>query len=181
MKTKNLVFTAISAAVTVIFAQLSIPFPFTPVPFSMAVFAVYLTGTLLPMRYALYAQLVYLLLGAAGLPVFGGFSGGVSVVLGPTGGYLLAYPAMAFLVALFIRLFGEKSILSLTTGMLCALSVCYFFGSLWFCFVSKVTWQKSIVLTILPFLPFDLVKIVFCVPLSLALDKALRKTRLRAN
>lgn len=178
MKTKNLTFTAICAALTVVFAQLIIPLPFTPIPFSMAIFAVYLTGTLLPMSYSFYAQLVYLLLGAVGLPVFGGFSGGIGVILGPTGGYILTYPVMALLVALFIRLFGKKSVLSLAAGMLCALAVCYLGGSLWYSATADVTWAKSIVLTILPFIPFDLVKIAICVPLSIALDKALRKTNL---
>ena len=178
MNTKNSTYAAISAALTVVFAQLVIPLPFSPVPFSMAVFAVYLTGALLPMSYSLYAQLAYLLLGAVGLPVFGEFSGGIGVILGSTGGYLLTYPVMAFLVALVIRLFGKKTVLSLSVGMLCALAVCYLGGSLWFCAVSKVTWAKSIALTILPFLPFDLVKIAVCVPLSLALGKALRKANL---
>ena len=178
MKTKNLVFAAISAALMVIFSQLVIPLPFTPVPFSMAVFAVFLTGSLLPMNYALYAQLVYLLLGVIGLPVFGKFSGGIGVLLGTSGGYIFSYPIMAFLVALFIRLFGKKNVLSLSTGMLCALAACYLCGSLWFSFVSKVTWQKSAALTVLPFLPFDLIKIAICVPLSLTLDKALRKAQL---
>lgn len=178
MKTKNLVFAAVSASLTVVFAQLVIPLPFTPVPFSMAVFAVYLTGALLPMSCSLYAQLVYLLLGVIGLPVFGDFSGGIGVILGPTGGYILTYPLMVFLVALFIHLFRRKTVLSLVAGMLCALAVCYLGGSLWFCAVSRVTWAKSAALTILPFLPFDLVKIAICVPLSLALDKALQKAKL---
>ena len=60
MKTKNLVFAAISAALMVIFSQLVIPLPFTPVPFSMAVFAVFLTGSLLPMNYALYLSLIHI-------------------------------------------------------------------------------------------------------------------------
>lgn len=178
LKTKNLVYAAVAAALTVVCAQLVVPLPFTPVPFSMAVFAVYLTGALLPMRCGFYAQLTYLLLGAAGLPVFGGFSGGIGVILGPTGGYLLAYPLMALLVALWIRRAGGKTVVSLSAGMPSALAACYLCGSLWFCVVSHVTWDRAAALTILPFLPFDLVKIVICVPLSMALNKALGKARL---
>jgi biotin transport system substrate-specific component len=178
MKTKNLAVTAVFAALTAVLAQLVIPLPFTPIPFSMGVFAVFLTGALLPMSNSIYALLVYILLGAVGLPVFGNFSGGMGVILGPTGGYILTYPIMAFLVALFIHLFHKRSVLSLAVGMLCAIAVCYLGGSLWYCVAARVTWAKSIALTVLPFVPFDLVKIVFCIPLSLALAKALQKAKM---
>jgi biotin transport system substrate-specific component len=178
MKTRNLALAAIFTALTVVFAQIVIPLPFTPVPFSMAVFAVYLTGALLPMGWAAAAQAVYLLLGAAGLPVYGGFSGGVGVLAGPTGGYLLTYPLMALLVAAAARAARRKTWAVLAGGMLCALAVCYLGGSLWYCATAHVTWQKSAVLTILPFLPFDLVKIALCAPLAAALNRALARARL---
>lgn len=178
MKTKDLTLTAIFAALTAVFAQLIIPLPFTPVPFSMGVFAVYLTGVILPKSYALYAQLVYILLGVIGLPVFGGFSGGIGVIAGATGGYIITYPLMAFLVALIPQLFGKKNIATLAVGMVCALAVCYIGGSLWYCAVAKISWAKSIAYTVLPFLPFDLVKIAICAPFGFALNKALGKAKL---
>ena len=178
MKVKELTMTAIFAALTAVFAQLIIPLPFTPIPFSLCVVGVYLTGAVLPKSYAAYAQLVYILLGAVGLPVFGGFSGGFGVLAGPTGGYILVYPVMAFLVALMPQLFGRKTVLSLAVGMLCALLVCYLGGSLWYCAVAKVTWAKSITYTVLPFAPFDLIKIAVCAPFGRALNGALGKAKL---
>lgn len=178
MKTKTLTATAVFAALTAVFAQIIIPLPFTPVPFSMGIFAVYLTGAILPKKTAVYAQVVYLLLGAFGLPVFGGFRGGFGALIGPTGGYLIVYPLMAFLVAWIVGRFGKKSFASLAVGMLTALAVCYLGGSLWFCVVGHVDWAKSVMLTVLPFIPMDLVKIVICSLLGVALDKALSKAGL---
>jgi biotin transport system substrate-specific component len=178
MKTKNLALTAIFAAITAILAQFVIPLPFTPVPFSMCVFGVYLTGAILSRSCSVYAQLIYLMLGVIGLPVFGGFSGGVGVIAGPTGGYILVYPLMAFIVSLMPHVFGKKSILSLAVGMVCALAVCYLGGSLWYCVVAKVTWAKSLIYTVLPFIPFDLIKIAVCAPFGFALSKALGKAKL---
>lgn len=178
MKTKNLTISAIFTALTAVFAQLIIPLPFTPVPFSMAVFAVYLTGALLPPGWAAGAQAAYLLIGAAGLPVFGQFTGGAGVLAGPTGGYLLSYPIMSLLVAALARLTGRKTWPVLAAGMLCALAVCYAGGSFWYCAVAGVAWSRSAELTILPFLPFDLLKIAVCAPFASALNRSLKKAHL---
>lgn len=166
MKTQKLAAAAICTALTAVAAQISVPLPFTPVPFSMSVFAVYLTGALLPVREAALAQVCYLLLGIAGLPVFAGFGAGVGVLAGPTGGFLAVYPIMSALVALACRVSGKRMWLPLAAGMLCALAVCYLGGSLWFCVSAKVSWQKALALAVVPFLPMDLVKIAVCVPLA---------------
>ena len=99
MKTKQLTMTAMFTALTILFAQIILPLSFTPVPLSLSLLPVYLSGAILPKRYAVYSQLVYLLTGVAGLPIFAGFKGGPGVLFGPTGGFLIAYPIMAFLTA----------------------------------------------------------------------------------
>ena len=162
MKTKELVLAAFCTALTAAAAQISVPLPFTPVPFAMSVFAVYLAGALLPAREALLSQAAYLLLGAAGLPVFAGFRAGVGVLAGPTGGFLAMYPVMAALVALVLKAAGRKTVPVLAAGMLCALAVCYLGGSLWFCVSAKVNWPKALALAVVPFLPLDLVKVALC-------------------
>src|ERR671920_2534163 len=92
--------TALMAAATGVAAQIAIPLPFSPVSFTLQVLAVILSGLLLGPRYGALAQVVYVLLGAVGLPVFAQFSGGLGVVLGPTGGYLLSYPIAAAVAGL---------------------------------------------------------------------------------
>ena len=86
-KTYTLCLTALFTALICVLAQVQIPLG--PVPFTMAMFAFFLTGAMLPPVWALAAGVAYLLLGCAGLPVFAGFSGGVGILLGPTGGYIL--------------------------------------------------------------------------------------------
>jgi biotin transport system substrate-specific component len=175
MKTKELAATAFMAALTAVLAQVMIPLPFTPVPLSMCVFAVYMAGAVLEEKQAVYSQIIYILLGAAGLPVFGGMSGGAGVIAGPTGGYILTYPLMAFLVATTLRRFKRVTVVSLAAGMLLALAACYAGGSLWYCAVAKVTWAQSLVYTVLPFIPLDIAKIAVCAPLCRAVCTALAK------
>ena len=176
MKTKQIVSGAFCTALTAVAAQISVPLPFTPVPFSMSVFAVYLAGALLPVRQAALSQLAYLLLGAAGLPVFAGFGAGAGVLAGPTGGFLAMYPVMAALVSLFCRGTGRKTVPVFAAGMFCALAACYLGGSLWLSASARVPWAKALSLAVVPFLPMDLVKIAACAPLArrLASFSALR-------
>ncbi|MDR1438454.1 MAG: biotin transporter BioY [Clostridiales bacterium] len=89
-------------AAMIALSQLSIPLPLTPVPLTMSVFAVFLIASALPLRRAVMAQATYLLLGAIGLPVFAGFRGGIAVLFGPTGGYLIAYVPMTAAISLLI-------------------------------------------------------------------------------
>src|SRR5215211_6026822 len=89
---------ALMAAVTAVAAQIAIPI--FPVPFTLQVFAVVLSGFLLGPRYGALAQVIYLLVGAIGVPVFAQFKGGLGVVLGPTGGYLVSYPIAAAVAGL---------------------------------------------------------------------------------
>ena len=91
---------ALMAALTAVGAQISIPLPFTPVPFTLQVPMVVLSGLLLGVRYGALSQVVYLLLGAIGLPVFAKFSAGLGIILGPTGGYLVSYPFAAAVAGL---------------------------------------------------------------------------------
>ena len=85
-------------AVTAVAAQIAIPTP--PVPFTLQVLAVLLSGLVLGPRHGALAQAVYLLVGTVGVPVFAEFSGGLGVILGPTGGYLISYPIAAAVAGL---------------------------------------------------------------------------------
>ena len=99
-KTKNLVFIALSAAFIAICAWLTIP---GPVPFTMQTMAVVTVAALLGPWQGAAAVLVYLLLGAVGVPVFSGFRGGVQALVGPTGGYLVGFLFTALLTGWIAR------------------------------------------------------------------------------
>lgn len=178
MKTKHLALTAMFTALTMVLGPLVVVIPFTPIPISLAMIPIYLSGALLPKHNAFLAQLMYLLLGAAGLPVFSQFRGGLGVLVGPTGGFLLAYPVMAFVVAFALEKLPQKKIHSLTVAFAVALTICYLFGSLMFMVVGHVSWVKSLTLTVLPFIVLDIAKIAFTVAATLALQKALNHAKL---
>ena len=178
MKTKSLALTAMFTALTMVLGPLVVMLPFTPIPISLAMIPIYLCGALLPKHNALMAQILYLMLGAAGLPVFSQFRGGLGVLFGPTGGFLLAYPVMAFLIALILEKLPQGKTLILTGSFVVALATCYLFGSLMFMAVANVPWQQAITLTVLPFVALDIAKIAFSVAAALALRKALHVAKL---
>lgn len=93
---------ALMAAVTVVMAQISIPMPMG-VPMTMQTFAVTLAGVILGSKRGGLSILVYVLLGAIGLPVFAGFSGGIQNLVGPTGGFLISFPIMAWLIGVGVE------------------------------------------------------------------------------
>jgi biotin transport system substrate-specific component len=94
---------AVFAALTAACSQIQVPLPFTPVPISLATLAVLVCGGTLGAKKGALAILVYILLGAVGVPVFAGFSGGLGVIAGPTGGYIIGYLPMAVIMGLFAQ------------------------------------------------------------------------------
>ena len=106
LKTNRLILCAFFATLTVVGTIISIPLPFSPVPINMALLSVFLAGSLLGAKFGALSQLVYICLGAAGLPVFSKFSGGAAILAGPTGGYIIGYIVAAF----FVGLITQKSV-----------------------------------------------------------------------
>jgi biotin transport system substrate-specific component len=155
--------TALMAAVTAVAAQITIPLPFSPVPFTMQVLAVILSGLLLGPRYGALAQAIYVLIGAVGVPVFAAFTGGLGIVLGPTGGYLISYPlaaAVAGLAAYAARNAPRRQALlrSIAAGT-GALAVIYAIGATWLAVQSGLPLSVALAQGVVPFVPLDLVKV----------------------
>ena len=91
MKIQDLTLIALMAALTCILGPMSIALPFTPVPISFTNLVIYFSIMVIGMKRGTISYLVYLLIGAVGLPVFSGFSGGLAKLAGPTGGYLVGF------------------------------------------------------------------------------------------
>lgn len=167
--TREIVLCGVFAAITAVLSQISLPIG--PVPISCSLIAVYLAGLLLPVRAAVLSQVVYLLLGIVGVPVFVGFQSGVARLAGPTGGYLLVYPIMTALIAammvLYDRKFLKKSAFSrvayLAGTLLLAQLICYTGGTAWFSVSSGNSLRQSLALTVFPFIAGDIAKIVLCI------------------
>ncbi len=128
MKTRDMTLIALFAALMALCAWLSIP---ATVPFTMQAFAVFLAAGVLGGKNGALAVIVYLLLGAAGLPVFSGFRGGIGMLMGATGGYLLGFVGTALVMWGVSRVFGDGTLAQLF-GMAAGLLVCYAFGTAWF-------------------------------------------------
>jgi biotin transport system substrate-specific component len=168
---KEIAIISIFTALTVVLAQIAIPLPFTPVPFSCGVVALYITGMFLKPKHAFLAQVCYLLLGAAGVPVFANFRGGLGSFLGPTGGYLLAYPLISFLVAFVLNSpkskesASTKKRLYFKTGVTLTLAhtIFYLAGATWLSIITGSSLHSAFILAVYPFIPLDILKIVFCV------------------
>lgn len=175
MKTKDLAACALMAAATAVCAQISVPLP-SGVPLTLSVAAVFLTGAVLGPGLAFASQLVYLLLGAFGLPVFAGFSSGLGTLLGPTGGYLLVYPLMAAAVALGRRLWGGR-LPSLAASMLIALLLCYAGGTAWFMAATEKSLAVSLSACVFPFVPVDLCKIALASVVGSRLESLIKRAQ----
>jgi len=159
--TRELCYTALGAALTAICAWISIP---AAVPFTLQTFAVFLVTGLLGLKCGTAAVLVYLLLGAVGLPVFSGFKGGLGALAGVTGGYLVGFIFTALTMGLITKRFGTR-IPVLILSMVLGLVLCYAFGSVWFlALYTRSTGPIGIGgvlgMCVLPFLPVDAIKIL---------------------
>jgi len=156
-RTRRLVLCAMMTTVTVICAQIAIPSPFSPVFFTLATFAAVASGGILGAKNGAVAQICYIAVGLLGVPVFGAFKGGFGVFAGPTGGYLAAYPLIAFFAGLGVQKFQSRfwgTFARSMAGMIC----CYALGTLWYCFVSGIGMWEALVSAVIPFIPIDMIK-----------------------
>lgn len=167
-KTTYMALCGLFAALMTICSYISIPLGFTPVPVNLATLGVFLTGGLLGRKYGTISMAVYVLIGAIGIPVFSEFRGGLSVLAGPTGGYIIGYIAAAFLVGLIIdgmmkdRGAGQsraRQLVICVVAMIIGLLACYLLGTVWFIVSTHTGVAASLTMCVLPFLPGDALKI----------------------
>ena len=166
-KVLDLVYVAIGAALIAICSWISIP---TAVPFTLQTFAVFFVLLLLGGERGTLATLIYVLLGAVGVPVFSGFSGGVGILFGSTGGYILGFLFIGLIYILFMRLF-KKTIVIKVAALVLGLAVCYAFGTAWFMHVYMQSSGEVGLLTVLgwcvfPFIVPDLLKLALAVVIA---------------
>lgn len=179
LTTKKLVYIAVFAALTAVLAPFSIPGP-GAVPISLATFAVMLSGLILGPWAGALSQLIYVLLGAVGVPVFSGFSGGLGKLAGPTGGYIIGYLFLAFLCGLIYGRLGRKKqgaakYAVMVAAMLVGTAVLYLFGTLWFMHLMEADLATALSLCVIPFLPGDAIKIAVAALIVPRLEKPLAK------
>ena len=168
MTTHDLVLCALCAAVTCILAPLSVPLA-GEVPISLATFAVLLSGILLGAKLGGLSQVIYVLLGSVGVPVFAGWTGGIGITLGVTGGYIIGYIPMARNES------GARKYAAMFVSMVLSTAVLYIFGTAWFMVQTKMTLAASLAACVIPFLPGDLIKIIAVMLVAPPIEVALKK------
>ncbi|CQR47531.1 Biotin transporter BioY2 [Paraliobacillus sp. PM-2] len=154
-KLRAIILCAIFAAVTAVLAQIEIPLPLIPI--SGQTLAVGLAATIIGSRYSAIAMVCYVLLGAVGLPVFAGFTGGVQILVGPTGGYIFGFIAAAFVTGYILEKtkFNMKmAMVANIVGMIITLT----FGAIHLKIVLDLTWNQALISGIYPFIVVGLIK-----------------------
>ncbi|MBO6242782.1 MAG: biotin transporter BioY [Butyrivibrio sp.] len=174
-KVLDLVYIAIGAALIAICSWISIP---TAVPFTLQTFAVFFVLLALGGERGTLATLVYVLLGAVGVPVFAGFSGGIGVLLGNTGGYIIGFLLTGLIYILFTKFF-KKNIVMKVIALVLGLAVCYAFGTAWFMHVYMKSSGEVGLLTVLgwcvfPFIIPDLLKLALAVVISKRIEPVIK-------
>lgn len=173
-KTYDMAYIAIFTVLIAICSWISIPME---IPFTLQTFAVFLAVAVLGGKRGTLSVVVYVLLGAVGVPVFAGFSGGMGIIMNNTGGYIIGFIFSALAMWLIESLLGRKmwvQALSMVVGLL----ICYAFGTAWFMLVYMRSTGAVGLMTVLgwcviPFIIPDVVKIVLALILSNTLRRPL--------
>jgi biotin transport system substrate-specific component len=170
---KTLTRIALLAALTAILSQAAIPMP-TGVSITLQTFAVALAGYLLGKKDGTISIVVYLALGAVGIPVFTGFTGGISKFVGVTGGFLWGFLFMAFLCGLGKE--QSNRIVAILLGV-AGLLICHLCGTLQFSILMGTPFLRALLLVSLPYLVKDILSVVAGYVVAEAVAKALARVR----
>lgn len=184
---RQLALCAVMAAVMCVLAPISVPIG--PISLTGGTLAIYLAAYLLGGGWGAAATLVYLLLGFVGLPVFSNYMGGAERLAGPTGGYLVGYLPMVFIAGTVVTLTlarfrdggrrGAAIALALQfLGMVLATAVLYAFGTAWYCLQAGVDLQRALAACVIPFIPFDLVKMAAALAVAVPVRRRLERANL---
>ena len=170
--TKDICSVALFTAVIVIMAQISIPMPMG-VPMTMQTFAITLAAVVLGAKLSTFSTLIYLLLGAVGVPVLAGFSGGLDKFVGPTGGFLISFPLMAFIIGFGVehrKAFKGAYVTALVIGTISN----YVVGVIMFCILTKSPVMTGITACVVPFIPTAILKAILASVLGFEIRKRLK-------
>jgi len=156
IRTKQMVLIALMTAVTCVLGPLSIPLPFSPVPISLTNFAIFLAIFVLGMKSGTISFIIYLLLGAIGVPVFSSFRGGLQVLAGDH---------------------FDRKLVPTIIGMIIGMAVCYAFGTVWLAKLLSLSFKEGLMMGVIPYLAGDAAKIIIAAIVGPKLYGATQKIR----
>lgn len=170
--TRSIAFSALFIALITVCSWISIPFA---VPFTLQTFAIYITCVILGGKQGFFTILIYMALGAIGLPVFSGFKGGLGALLGPTGGYIAGFLIIALVIWISTRIFNTKLTVIIASSAL-GLILLYAFGTIWFMYVyiqtkGAISLMSVLSMCVFPFIIPDIIKIALAIILGTRIKK----------
>ena len=178
MKTQHMLLSGIFAALVIISSYIVIPIG--PVPITMQPLTVLLAGFLLGPKGGALSIIIWILLGCIGLPVFNQGQAGITMLAGPTGGFIIGFVVTAYLAGYLTEKYYTESFVKNFGYLAIAMVVCYILGAIGFklsfaYFLQKpMSWEKTMTLAIAPFLPFDIIKAAIVSYLGVKIRRALR-------
>ena len=152
-----MILTSLCAAIIAVLAQILIPLPLIPI--TGQTLAIGLVVTILGLKHGTYAVLLYILLGAIGLPVFQSFTGGLGILFGPTGGYIIGFIPTAIVIGFYLkktRLTFTHALVANILGMLVTLA----FGAVWLKYIAELSWTGALLSGVIPFLIVGVIKAI---------------------
>ncbi|WP_075981704.1 biotin transporter BioY [Bacillus massilinigeriensis] len=174
-KLRSMILTALFAAIIGVLAQITIPLPLVPI--TGQTLAIGLAATILGSRYGTLSAILYLIIGAIGVPVFAEFSAGISKIFGPTGGYLVGFIPATFLIGYYL----EKTRFTLFHAFianLIGMIVTLIFGTIWLKISAELTWTAAITGGFTPFVVVGIIKAALAAWLGIIIRKRLLSARL---
>lgn len=155
-------------------AWVRIPLPFTPVPITLQTFFVLLAGATMGPMLGMASCTSYVILGCMGLPIFFGGGGGLTHLLGPTGGYLIGFVVASWMVGRLIRAKEKANFLWVVMAMVFGSLVIYGLGSSWLAMMVGLDIKRAFLMGTVPFLPGDGIKVLLAASLYERAQKRLR-------
>ena len=172
MKVHRIALTGILAAIICLVAPFSVPIG--AIPDSLATFAIYIVCCTVNVKISVCSVIIYILLGAAGLPVFSSFQGGFHIIAGITGGYIIGYIPCAVSVGLLVNKFENKKWIY-PVSMVAGTIICWLTGTLWYMIQTESSFISAVAICIAPFVIGDIIKISAACVLGFTLRKRLSK------
>lgn len=162
-KVKNMIYCSMFACIVALLAQIKIDLPGL-IPITLQTLGIYIIACSLTPKLAVIATTVYVLMGSIGLPVFTGFRGGLSTLLGPTGGYIFGFVITSLITSIIIN--NKNSTIRKIAAMVIGTAACYLIGTIWFIYITNNTIITALTICVIPFIPGDIIKIVIASTLS---------------
>ena len=170
-----MILTSLCAAIIAVLAQIIIPIPLIPI--TGQTLAIGLVVTILGLKHGTYAVLLYILLGAIGLPVFQSFTGGLGILFGPTGGYIIGFIPTALVIGFYLektRLTFTHALVANILGMLVTLV----FGAVWLKYVAELSWTGALLSGVIPFLIVGVIKAILAAWVGVIIRQRLKQANI---